>query len=312
MSAVPTISLRDGISDAATMARLDAACRDHGFFLLTDHGMDAAIEAMWSASMEFFTAPMDYKRQVMRTDEIPLGYYERELTKRQRDQKEVFDYMKPRPDKTDVNQWPEDPTFKDALISFFDAAALAAQQTLALVYSALGANPKVLPRGDARTSTVRLNYYPQEDPLAEVERVGIAELGDMALHHHTDPGVLTLLLQDAAGGLQTHSHEDGWIEVPPQPGTIVINLGDSLQVWSNDVYRAAIHRVVPVGHGGRYSTPFFFNPTRDAVLEPLPELDDAEPKYRTFTWREFIRARVDDNFADLGEDDTQISQYRVN
>lgn len=311
MSAVPTISLRDGISDAATLARLDAACRDHGFFLLTDHGMGAAIEDMWSASKGFFSAPMAYKRKVMRTDEIPLGYYERELTKRKRDQKEVFDYMKPRPDKSDVNQWPQDATFKYALLSFFDAAAVVAQETLELVYAALGSDSESLPQGDARTSTVRLNYYPHEDPLSDEERADIAGLGDMALHHHTDPGVLTLLLQDTAGGLQTHSTEDGWIDVPPQPDTVVVNLGDSLQVWSNDVYRAAVHRVRPVSRDGRYSTPFFYNPTRDAVLKPLVELDESEPRYRSFTWREFIQARVEDNYADLGEEDTQISQYRL-
>ena len=133
----------------------------------------------------------------------------------------------------------------------------------------------------------------------------------MALHHHTDPGILTLLVQDAVGGLQTESLEDGWIDVPPVPGTIVVNLGDAMQVWTNDAYRAAIHRVTPRRGQPRYSTPYFYNPQSDAWLEPLEGLTEAAPRYRRFTWKEFIQARVSDNFADLGAEDTQISHYKI-
>lgn len=299
---------------------LDRACRDHGFFLLSNHGMDEAIAAMWQASGAFFSQPRAYKRRVMRTDTLPLGYYDRELTKRKRDQKEVFDYMQPRADRSDVNQWPaDDPDFVNAMTGFFGAASDVAARTLDLVYRALlGTAEQVssMPKGDPRTSTVRLNYYPYADPLTAEEQAEVTALGDMALHHHTDPGVLTLLLQDMTGGLQTHSLEDGWIDVPPEAGTIVINLGDSLQVWSNDRYRAAVHRVLPMrslagGAGGRYSTPYFYNPTRDAVLEPIDALTDGEPLYRSFTWKQYIQGRVSDNFEDIGEDDIQIARFRI-
>ena len=173
-----------------------------------------------------------------------------------------------------------------------------------------------MPEGAPRTSTVRLNYYPVSDTLSDDEQSEVAGLGDMALHHHTDPGVLTLLLQDMTGGLQTLSKKDGWIDVTPEEGTIVVNLGDSLQVWSNDNYRAAVHRVVPMaslpnGSGWRFSTPYFYNPKGDAVLEQLSELSGDAPAYRSFTWREYIKGRVDDNYTDLGEEDIQIAQYRV-
>jgi isopenicillin N synthase-like dioxygenase len=62
----------------------------------------------------------------------------------------------------------------------------------------------------------------------------------MALHHHTDPGILTLLLQDMTGGLQAKSKEHGWIDIPPEKNSIVVNLGDAMQVWTNDNYVAAI------------------------------------------------------------------------
>lgn len=63
------------------------------------------------------------------------------------------------------------------------------------------------------------HYYPQ-CPQPELT-VGIAG--------HTDPGVITLLVQDQVGGLQV-KHGNKWVDVKPVPGAIVINIGDILQV----------------------------------------------------------------------------------
>ena len=313
---VPAIDLNTARDDPGALASLDAACRDHGFFILTNHGIDSAIEAMWEAARDFFAHPPEFKRSILRTAEQPLGYYDRELTKRLRDQKEVFDYMQPRIDGSDRNQWPAgEDEFRRVLENFFRVASDVAGTTLDLVYRALGSEDAAhLPKGDPRTSNVRLNYYPLEDPLEAGLQETVAALGDMALHHHTDPGILTLLIQDMTGGLQTLSRDEGWIDVPPVAGSIVVNLGDALQVWTNDTYRAAVHRVVPmssIGASGRFSTPYFFSPDKDAVLEPLSTLSTEAPRYRRFTWQEYIKGRVDDNYTDLGEDDIQISQFRL-
>ena len=313
MNIVPTIDLEKAEADACLLEPLDKACRDHGFFLLKNHGIQSAIGDMWAASEWFFNQPKDWKRQILRTEDVPLGYYDRELTKRQRDLKEVFDYMQPRADGSDVNQWPEDArAFRQSMELFFNAASDVAARTLNLVYRALAdASVDGLPPGSARTSTVRLNCYPLADPLDSNEQTTVAGLGDMALHHHTDPGVLTLLLQDMTGGLQAKSASQGWIDVPPEEDTIVVNLGDVMQVWSNDNYVAAVHRVVTMTEVTRYSTPYFYNPLNDAVLEPLSQLSSQPAQYQSFTWREYIKGRVDDNYADLGEDDIQIDRFRV-
>ena len=315
---IPTINLQEAESPGSDLSRLDAACREHGFFLLSHHGLEAPIEAMWAESRAFFAESSDVKRAVRRSEQVPLGYYDRELTKRRRDQKEVFDFMQPREDGSDLNQWPEGrPQFRSAMEGFFDAASGIAARTLSIVLRALNASistASVSVAGDPRTSNVRLNYYPEHDPLSADESSRVTALGDMALHHHTDPGILTLLLQDDSGGLQTHSLSNGWIDVFPVPGTIVVNLGDAMQVWSNNHYRAAVHRVLPmttIGCSGRFSTPYFFNPPGNATLESLISAQLESPKYRVFTWKEYIKGRVDDNFADLGEDDIQIERFRI-
>jgi len=311
--AVPVVDLSN--PSATSLAALDAACRDHGFFLLSGHGLDALIERTWRETARFFDADRALRQAIVRDKDNPLGWFDRELTKRRRDQKEVFDFVDPAmPGLDRKNRWPENlPGFRDSMVSFFDAFSVLADRTLALLYQTLDLSERGRAQivSDRRSSTVRLNHYPLVDPVPDSEREGLPDLGETALGYHTDPGVLTLLLQDDTGGLQTQSARDGWIDVAPTRGTVVVNLGDCMQSWTNDRWRAAVHRVVPMTRKRRFSIPYFSNPHRDAVIEPVAELCARGPRYRAVAWRTFIRARTDDNFTDLGADDTQMAHYRI-
>jgi isopenicillin N synthase-like dioxygenase len=303
------------------MAELARACEDHGFFLLSGHGCDELIDAVFSESAAFFAEPKACKMAVYRDENNPLGYYDRELTKQKRDLKEVFDFKAgghQSRNPTRQTRWPaQRADFQSTLTDFFQRFTELSEQTMAMIFTALGMAEAQVKQtmddgfGELHSSAARLNYYPAQDPVPPGERGAINPLGDMALHHHTDPGAITLLLQDAHGGLQALSKTDGWIDVPPQAGTIVVNIGDVLQVWTNDRCTAGVHRVLPVhSASGRYSTPFFYQPRIDATVEPWVQAGD-QAHYRPFSWREFIRGRVTDNFADYGADDVQIGRYRV-
>ncbi len=323
MKNVPTISLaafRAGELTADDWQALDTACRDHGFFILTDHGADSVVRNMWQASRAFFTSDRGVKLSVLRDAENPLGFYDRELTKQKRDQKEVFDFkcgghQSSNPARR--SRWPSAlPQLREALQAYFDVSTDLARETATLVFEAMGMSKGAAQELEARcfgarhTSAARLNYYPSSDPLPASEREGVNALGDMALHHHTDPGGVTLLLQDDVGGLQAHSSSEGWIDVPPCGNDFVVNLGDVMQVWTNDRYKAAVHRVLPVPKDQpRFSTPFFYQPCFDEEIAPMHVEGGGDPRYRPFTWREFIRGRVTDNYADVGEEDIQISRY---
>jgi isopenicillin N synthase-like dioxygenase len=313
MDLVPTVDIRN--PSGGSLKALDRACADHGFFLLEGHGLDDLIDHTWTAATEFFASSSHNKEPIRRNPEAMLGWYDRELTKRKRDHKEVFDFIDPSiPEERSPNRWPAAPNnFQAAMADFFDGFAALAADTLELVQSTLGLDASVAAShaSERMTSTVRLNHYPVGDPVPTDEREDLNPLGDVALGHHTDPGVLTLLLQDDTGGLQAESLEHGWIDVEPRPGSIVVNLADTVQVWTNDRYRAAVHRVVPMTERSRYSIPFFSNPPRDCVIEPIPELALGRPRYRSFTWREFIRGRAEDNFADYGVDDIQIGHFAI-
>ncbi len=313
LPAVPVVDISN--PSAVSLAALDAACRDHGFFLLSGHGLDTLIDHTWRETERFFDADRAIRQAVVRDKDNPLGWFDRELTKRKRDQKEVFDFVDPAvPGLDRKNRWPNDlPGFRDAMVNFFDAFSVLAHRTLLLLHDTLELSEEGRTRigSDRRGSTVRLNHYPLADPVPHLERETLPDLGETALGYHTDPGVLTLLLQDDTGGLQTQSARDGWIDVPPVRGTVVVNLADCMQSWTNDRWRAAVHRVVPMTRSRRFSIPYFSNPNRDAVVEPVPELCAHGPRYRAVAWRSFIQARTYDNFTDLGADDTQMAHYRI-
>jgi len=312
MNNVPTIDL-DNIDDTA-LRDLDAACRDHGFFLLKNHGLEQQVADAKAQCEAFFALPRDQKLAVVRRADNPMGYYDRELTKQKRDLKEVFDfYARDSEEHEQRMPWPDQPKqFKPVLRAHFLANSRVAQTVMQLLCRALGVEETSLDlHFDHRpTSTARLNYYPSSDPLSEGEQQGVTALGDMALHHHTDQGAITLLFQDKVGGLQAHSPADGWIDVPPQDDTLVVNIGDLVQVWTNGVYRAALHRVLPTAPGtSRISIPFFYQPNFETLIAPLATL--GEPVYHSFICREFIQGRIDDNYTDLGGEDTQIEKYRI-
>lgn len=308
---VPTINLETAFSDDHQLQLIDSACRDHGFFLIKNHGIQKEIDDMWNMSKWFFSQERKEKLKILRTEEIPLGFYDRELTKQQRDLKEVFDFMEPRQEE-DINQWPAEKKFQETMQNFFHRSSEVAEKTLKLIFKCLNLEKNKFFSGDSKTSNARLNFYPTSDPLSLEEKNKVNELGDMALHHHTDPGILTLLHQDMTGGLQAKSKKFGWIDISPEKDSIVVNLGDAMQVWTNDNYVAALHRVIKRTTKPRFSTPYFYNPSRDAIIKPIEEIALSNPFYKPFTWKEYIQGRIDDNYKDLGQDDIQISKFRIN
>lgn len=313
MTLVPIVDISD--PSATSLSELDAACSEHGFFLLEGHGLGGMIADMWDATEEFFDSPDSILESCRRSASDQFGYNDRELTKRRRDHKQVFDYGSADEGRASaLNLWPRGLTeFRETLESFHRLMGELALRTTRLLHEALDLSPEARKTltGSPHRSSARLNHYPVGDPVPEGQRAGLADLGDTALGYHTDPGVLTLLLQDSVGGLQTQDRSGEWIDVEPKPGTIVVNLGDVTQVWTNDRYRAAVHRVTPMTTDRRFSIPLFFNPVRGARIAPIEELCDGPALYKPFPWRKFMQARVEDNVRDEGKPDAQISDYLI-
>ena len=158
---------------------------------------------------------------------------------------------------------------------------------------------------DDQTTFIRLNHYP---PCPSPDLA-------LGVGRHKDAGALTVLYQDDVGGLDVRRRSDGeWVRVTPVPDSFIINVGDIIQVWSNDRYESAEHRASVNSHKERLSLPYFFNPRSDAMIEPLEELvsDDSPPRYEPYNWGVFFRTRRSSNFKKLAVENVQIAHFRKN
>ena len=308
---IPLIDLSDRPN--AVVEQIGDACRSWGFFQVMGHGVAPELTAqVLDVARSYFAQPLEVKRRQLRSRENPWGFYDRELTKEQRDRKQVFDIgpevSLDRPASDDpfdgATPWPaEPPDFAPVMRCWAAEMNRLSGQLIGMIGSSLTGDFERLRAAfeTAHTSYLRLNFYPVDDALA-------AETGseaDLGIHHHTDAGGLTVLLQDGVSGLQVF-HDGYWHDITPVPGAFTINIGDMTQVWSNDAYRAPVHRVLAMNRSERISIPYFYNPSYDTVVAPL----SGEPRYAPIPWGEFRRKRADGDFADYGAE-VQISDYRL-
>ena len=105
-----------------------------------------------------------------------------------------------------------------------------------------------------------------------------------------DYGVLTILKQDDAGGLQVKS-KSGWIDAPPVPDSFVCNIGDMLDRMTRGLYRSTPHRVRNLSGRDRLSFPFFFEPNFNVEVKPI-ELDEIAVDDKQERWDKVQRSRL--------------------
>jgi isopenicillin N synthase-like dioxygenase len=194
---------------------------------------------------------------------------------------------------------------REALEEYAKAMEELALKLMELIARSLGLRPDRL-QGffkDDQTAFIRLNHYP---PCPSPDLA-------LGVGRHKDAGALTVLYQDDVGGLDVRRRSDGeWVRVRPVPDSFIINVGDIVQVWSNDRYESAEHRVSVNSQKERFSMPYFFNPGSDAMIEPLEELvsDENPPRYVAYNWGEFFSTRKNSNFKKLAVENVQIAHFR--
>ena len=303
---IPTIDLRDPDRKC-----LIEACRHWGIFQLAGHAVPAAsIAELRKASQRLFALSTAEKQTIVRSRDNPWGYFDHELTKNVPDWKEIFDVGPAYG--TSIPQWPiELPDFRQALETYTAEVHALALQVLGLIVDGLGMHGnEIIKAFDNHTSFLRLNHYPRCPDPADPDSPTVPISGRLGIGHHTDAGALTILDQADVPGLQV-LHDGVWHLVPPEPGTFTINIGDVVQVWSNDDYPAPLHRVIANQRLERYSTAYFLNPPADFTYAPAQTaIVQSSPRYRPILWNEFRERRAAGDFGNYGQE-VQISDYRL-
>ncbi len=234
---------------------------------------------MLASARRFFELPEDEKLKIAMVNSPQFRGYTRtggELTRGKADWREQLDIgveREPIEQKPGAaawtrlqgrNQWPRlYPDLKPVLLSWqaqvtevairlLKAFALSLEQPEDAFDAIYAGEP------NHRMKIVR---YPGRDLTGSEQGVGA----------HKDGGFLTLLLQDHNEGLQVE-YDERWVPVDPIPGTLVVNIGELLELASNGYLRATVHRVVTPPAGiERLSVPFFFSARLDASI-PLLDL----------------------------------------
>ncbi|KAG0499756.1 hypothetical protein HPP92_004447 [Vanilla planifolia] len=288
--AVPIIdfSMLQGGERAATMARIDHACEQWGFFQLLNHGIPLELlDRVKRVCDKCFKMEREEgfkdSRSVRLLNELIDGG---ETAKRldNIDWEDVFFLQ-------DDNQWPSTPLdFKETMTEYRAELKKLAEKVMEVMDENLGLEKGYIKRafsggsdGNRPFFGTKVSHYP---PCPRPELVG-------GLRAHTDAGGVILLFQDdRVGGLQVLKG-GRWFDVRPLAGAIVINTGDQIEVLSNGRYQSAWHRVVASANGNRRSVASFYNPALQAVIKP-PEGPAAE--YPSFMFGDYMAVYAKQKF----------------
>ncbi|XP_028777084.1 probable 2-oxoglutarate-dependent dioxygenase At5g05600 [Neltuma alba] len=297
------------------------ACKEWGFFQVTNHGVPLNLrQRVEDVSRKFFSQSLEEKKKVARDHTSLSGYYDSEHTKNVRDWKEGLDFLAKEPtlvpisaddddDRTTqwFNRYPQNPPeLRGTVLEYIDEMEKLAFKLLELIALSLGLESRRF-HGyylKDQSSFIRFNHYPACPSPHLALGVG----------RHKDPGALTILAQDEVEGLEVRRKSDQeWIRVKPAPQALIINVGEVVQVWSNDEYESAEHRVIVNCEKERFSIPFFFNPAHYTIVEPLKELiNEQNPsKYRPYNFGKYLVKRKESNSQKQNVENLLISHFRL-
>jgi isopenicillin N synthase-like dioxygenase len=320
---IPVIDIAPLVGRTGKMSEVAAgigrACRDLGFFYVVGHGVDESLQQrLEELSRRFFAQDAAQKMAIAmeRGGRAWRGYFPvgGELTSGRPDLKEgIYFGAELGEDHALVragaplhgpNLFPSDlPGFRPTVLEYIGAMTRLGHRLMAGIALSLGLDESYFEhRYTAEPLTLfRIFHYPASE---DEESWGVGE--------HTDYGLLTMLKQDEAGGLEIKSR-GRWIEAPPVAGSFVCNIGDMLDRMTGGLYRSTPHRARNRSAQGRLSFPFFFDPNWEAEVQSIglhqEIVEDRDERWDRAsvhefrgTYGEYLLGKVGKVFPDLGRE----------
>ncbi|KAH7885002.1 hypothetical protein F5I97DRAFT_1928422 [Phlebopus sp. FC_14] len=312
---------------AALAHQIRDACMRVGFFYISNHGIpEECISNVLAVMKDYFSLPDETKMKLYHKSVANFKGYSplldaniepgnrgdlhegfeigwEELEAKANDEKRANDGAM-----AGGNMWPQEPAgFREAVLNYYHAACAVGKALFPLFALALD-----LPENyfDDKVQSLRsslgriiqgtfalqtknsaaimraIHYPPQTGPVDD-RVVGVGA--------HTDFECFTILWQQPGiQALQVMNSKKQWINAPPVPGTLVINIGDQFALWTNDVFKSTVHRAVNRNSVRRYSIPLFFGTDYHVNIEPIPSCisSDRPAKYTPITAGDYVNKRL--------------------
>lgn len=253
---IPAIHL-NGVGNKGILRRekmveqVKQASETWGFFQVVNHGIPMKVlEQMLNGVREFNEQDVEMKKE----------YYSRDPERMVKFNTNYDFYMSRAANWRDsliidmLNSYHLDPqdlpsVCRDTTIDYLNHLMKLADTLFELLSEALGLESNHLKQLECeKGKNIALHYYPACPKPDHT----------LGLGKHTDATFITILLQDEVGGLEV-LHGNQWANVEPIPGALVVNIGDLLQIVSNDKFKSVIHRAFGNVSQSRTSVACFFH-----------------------------------------------------
>ena len=283
MHKIPTISFNDlKNTNNDVLDFLTSSLENNGFFVINDHPINLdLIKRTFDIAEEMFNLPYEIKQKyhVPGTNGArgytPYGI-ETALNEKVADQKEFWHQGSTTNTALMSNIYIEEVNnFSDLDVLYKEFESMGVEILKAFTNFKLDYNSDISDAAQNGNSILRLIHYPPTDGTnAHRARA------------HNDVNLITLLIGGNEAGLEAQDKKGNWVECNCDENEIICNIGDMLEIISNEKLNSTPHRVVSKGNEekSRYSIPFFLHPRPEVML-------DAE---KTLTADQFLTKRLQD------------------
>ncbi|XP_068658700.1 jasmonate-induced oxygenase 4 [Aristolochia californica] len=264
------------------------ACQDWGAFQVINHGIpERLLDDIRSAGRSFFDAPMEDKMKYVcdPNSAASEGYGSRMLAKDDGvlDWRDYFDHHTLPETRRNPGKWPDfPPYYREVVVEYSNHMKKLARKLLQFISEDLSLPPSYIEDavGEAHQN-ITISFYP---PCPQPDLA-------LGLQSHSDMGAVTLLIQDAVGGLEVLK-DDGWVLVQPLPKAIVVIIADQTEIMSNGECRSCVHRAVVNGSQPRLSVATFYDPSKTTKISPAAQLVThcSPAKYREVIYGDYVSA----------------------
>ncbi len=289
---------------------LAAGLRSTGFVELVGHDIDPTrFDRLRTAADDFFALPVERKERHVHADPLGnRGYRGRGSealayslgADSPPDLFESFnagddtsvDPHDPAADLRPPTPWPDAdvPDYRPAASAVFESFGVLGRRLDTLIGDAIGLADLAARSTTGPDMLATIDYRPGPDGTEPVLD------GQQRMGAHSDYTTFTLLRADPVPGLQIVAPDGTWVDVVPRPDSLLLNVGDLLAMWTNDVWPSTLHRVVPMRAGAaarRRSIAWFHYPDPGVVVAPLEPFCVARPaRYAAVTVEAHVRGKL--------------------